>query len=222
MNLHDRLDRLGGPIDPVSPRDIDADLDRGRRAVRRRRRIQAVAACGLGVAAITAVLGLTVGGPAADTGPGGTLGVTQGAPQRLVLVTYRGPQVPDYALDKVPDGYVVQANDSGGILIAPATDPKPDALQCTGKICVYLEPKSFHDGASGEKLTVAGHPATLHTLEDGHGRQLIIDVSRRVCAIIQVQVPLNRAQIIELGAGLHLSRGIIARYEQDARGPGGK
>jgi hypothetical protein len=218
MDLHTRLERFGGPIDAASTQDISADLDRGRRAVRRRRTVQAIAGSAFGLAAITTAFALTVGGPASDTVPNRAPAVARAPAGRLTLVDYRGPQSPGFTIDKVPNGFFIQNYDGSDVLIAPSPNPREGSLVLTGKIGIYLEAKAFHRNPSGEELTVTGHPAVLHTV--GSTRQLLIDISPLMYAIIQVDLPLDRGQILELGAGLHVHQNAIAKYEKDAREAG--
>jgi hypothetical protein len=219
MDLHTRLERLGGPIDPASADDIAADLNRGRRAVRRRRTVQTVAGSAFGVAALTAAFAFAGTGPAPNNVPGRAPVVAQASPGNLTLVDYRGPQPKYFTVDKVPDGYFIQNDDEGGLTIAPVAvkNPSPgidpskspmyDPLSLRGKIGIYLELKAYRGELDGEKLTVGDYPAILHPI--GPNWQLLLAVSPEVYATLQFDVPLSRAQILELGAGLHVHQEAI-------------
>ncbi|MET0425341.1 MAG: hypothetical protein ABW046_15765 [Actinoplanes sp.] len=210
MDLQSRFERLGGPIEPVPTEAIDADLGRGRRAVRRRRTMQAAAGSAFGLAAIVA--GVALGGGTAE--PDRTPAVAQVAPGGLRLVEYRGPQPKDFTVDKVPDGYFIQNDDETGLTIAPISvqskppgiDPSKapmyDPRDLGGKIGIYLEQKEYRGAVDGEKVTVAGRPAILHPI--GPTWQLLLSASPEVYATVQFDVALSREQMLELGAGLHV------------------
>jgi len=225
MDLHTRLESFGGPVDPASAQDIAADLERGRRAVRRRRGVQAVAGSAFGVAALAAAFTFVNAGSAPDAVPGRAPAVAEASPGRLALVDYRGPQPRNFTVDKAPDGFFIQNDDEGGLTIAPVAvqhpgpgvdpsqDPMYDPRDLTGKIGIYLETKEYRGELTGEKLTVAGHESVLHSV--GPTRQLVMSVSPEVYATVQVDVPLSREQILELGAGLHVHREAIERAAGD-------
>ncbi|WP_271190192.1 hypothetical protein [Dactylosporangium matsuzakiense] len=217
MDLQSRLERFGGPIQPPTAAHIAGDLDRGRRAVRRRRTALTVAGSVAGVAALAAALAFG-GGPVTTPDRTPPAAASYGG---LTLVAYQGPQPKHFVIDKVPAGYFVQADDYGGLTIAPdrvrhpspgvdpSKDPMYDPLDLQGKIAVYVEQQAYHADVSGEPVTVGGFPAILHTVDTT--RQLLIKVSPTVFATIQVDVPLTRDQILELGAGLHVSQEAIDR-----------
>jgi hypothetical protein len=226
MDLHTRFERLGGTIEPASPEVINADLTRGRRAVRRRRTARTLAASGLGVAAIAAAFALTTttGGDRS-----GTPVVAQSTAAGLRLVDYRGAQPRYFKIDKVPEGFFVQRDDESGLTLAPADPavansaapepgmsvaPRDDPQVFTGKIGVFLEHKSDRAGAepdaSDKKVTVGGRQALLH--HNGPVTDLLISVSPDVYAGLQFDVRLTEQQMLELGAGLHVDRNVIDRF----------
>jgi hypothetical protein len=220
MDLQSRLERLGGPIEPVPADAIDADLDRGRRAVRRRRTVQTAAGSAFGVAAIVAAVAFT-GAHGGVDGPDRTPAVAQVVPGNLRLVEYRGPQPKHFTVDKVPDGYFIQNDDRTGLTIAPTSvrsrppgiDPSKapmyDPRDLTGKIGIYLETKEYRGAVDGEQVTVAGRPAILHPI--GPTWQLLISASPKVYATVQFDVALSREQMLELGAGLHVDAEAVKR-----------
>jgi hypothetical protein len=227
--LRTRIERLGGPLETPSPDAIVADLARGHRAVRRRRTVQATAASAFGAAAIVAALSLagTGAGTAPGVNPGAAAAPAVGsavAGSGLRLVDYRGTQSRWFAIDKVPEGFFIQQDNYGGLTLAPeaarhrpaGVNPSSPAGELydpeflTGKIGIYLELKEYRGELSGDTLTVAGKPAILHPL-DGGTQQLVIAVTPQVSATIQVDVPLSREQVLELGAGLHVRQDAIDR-----------
>ncbi|MFI5491912.1 hypothetical protein [Actinoplanes sp. NPDC051859] len=222
MDLHDRLERLSGPITPTSAEDIAADLGRGRSAVRRRRNVQTIAGGVFGVAAIVAAFAFVNGGQAPDSIPIRTPPIAETSSSgKLALVQYRGPQPKYFTVDKVPEGFFIQVSDEGNLIIAPkpgsaaSPTPLPSAApvqpdEMTNKIGIYLESKAQRGELEGEKLTVGKYQAILDP--PSVSRQLHLSVSPHAWATVQVAVELSREQIIELGAGLHINQELIDRY----------
>ncbi|AEV88042.1 hypothetical protein ACWT_7031 [Actinoplanes sp. SE50] len=227
MDLHTRLERFGGPIEAAAADTIAADVERGQRALRRRRTFRTSAVTAFGMAAIVATISVT--GAVTGTAPSGpavaaslpaAAGSTPAA--RVKLVDYTGAQPKWFTIDKVPEGYFVQKDDEGGLTIAPASvknpppgadpskDPRYDPSVLTDKIGIYLEPTWYREGNDdGEKVTVGGFPAVLHGAAPL--QQLMILVSPKVYATVQADVPLTRDQLLELGAGLHVSKEAVDR-----------
>ena len=225
--LRARIERLGGPLEAVPEDAIVADIARGHRAVRRRRTVQAAVGSAFGVAAIVAAFSFAGPGvgPAADSGAASAPAVAGSvAGGGLKLVAYRGVQSRWFTVDTVPEGFFIQHDYYGGLTIAPeAARNRPAGVEpsspagelydpqvLTGKIAVYLELTEYRGELSGDRLTVAGKPAVLHPVEGG-AQQLVVAVAPEVYATIQVDVPLSRAQILELGAGLHVHQDAIDR-----------
>ncbi|GLY04470.1 hypothetical protein [Actinoplanes sp. NBRC 101535] len=226
MDLQERLRRFGGTVETTVPEMIAADIVRGRRAVRRRRAAQA--ATGAAVAAVAAFTFTTVAGQPAVPGARSTAESVTGG---LALVDYRGEQPKYFTIAKVPEGYFIQNDDETGLMIAPDrarnpgpdVDPSKDTLYdprfYTDKIGIFLERSDYRGPQEGDTVTVAGRPAVVHPI--GDTTQLIIAVSDRVSATIQADVPITRAQLLELGEGLTVSREAIDRMGA-ATGKAGK
>ncbi|MFG1609238.1 hypothetical protein [Actinoplanes sp. NPDC049265] len=219
MDLQNRLERLAGADDAVPAGTIEKDLGRGRRAVQRRRTVQAVAGSAFGVAAIATAFtfgGVSPSGPDAGAAPP-PVTYTAGKNGGLKLVDYRGEQPKWFTVDKVPKGYFIQYDDGQNLTIAPeaaknvpaGTDPSKspmyDPRVLTGKIGVYLEKRGYRAELHGDKVTVAGRDAVLNPVGGGT-MQLVMSVSDVVYATIQFDVPMGREQMIEMGAGLHVSQ----------------
>lgn len=225
--LRTRIERLGGPIEAASEDAIMADIARGRRAVRRRRTVQATAGSAFGVVGIVAAFSFAATGPGTAVDPGAAPAsavASRVAAGGLKLVDYRGTQSRWFTIDTVPEGFFIQHDYYGGLTIAPeAARHRPAGIKpstragelydpqiLTGKIAIYLELKKYRGELSGDTLTVAGKPAVLHPLGGG-GQQLVMAVAPEVYATIQVDVPLSREQVLEVGAGLHVHQDAIDR-----------
>lgn len=147
MDLQDRLGQLAGPAQPPTAAQIEADLGRGRRALRRRRTTQTVAGSVLGVAAL--VTAFTLGNPAADTGShpaavGDRPSVGAFSKAALRLAAYKGVQPKGFTVDTVPDGWYVQTDNKYNLLIAPDRAKNPGPNVNPSKAPLY-DPNSFVD-----------------------------------------------------------------------------
>jgi hypothetical protein len=162
MNLRHQFDSLAGPEVVATEADADADLDRGRRALRKRRTVQKLAGSAFAVAAVLAV-GVAItnnGSPAAPTptlakDPGS---VSAGATR---LVAYTGSQPKGYTIDKVPDGWEIQGDSPAALVLAPkdALDKEPDSF--VGKIAITLQSKDQHGDPQGKKVKVGDGQGVL-------------------------------------------------------------
>jgi len=221
MDLHTRFQRLGGEIESAAAEVIEADLARGRRAVRRRRTAQTIAGSAFGIAAIVVTFSLTGATLGDSSGTERVPAVVQSTTGGLKLVDYSGTQPKYFTIDKVPEGYFIQNDDEGGLTIAPnsAQNPGPDVdpskaplynpRDLGGKIGIYLERKDSRGAVSGEKVAVGTHRAVMHPI--GPTWQLLISVSPDVYATVQFDVPLSREQMLEVGAGLQVRQEAIDR-----------
>lgn len=128
--MNDVIDRLAGlrsesSVGPsVDPSVVAADVRRGRRAVARRRAVRG---------ASTGVFALAVGGVAAGVAARDTPDDAG-----LDLVTYDGPQLPGFTVDKVPQGYMLQGATAYTLDVAkPGDTSSLDDFR--GKLVVMLE-----------------------------------------------------------------------------------
>ncbi|MEU8259175.1 hypothetical protein AB0C02_00925 [Micromonospora sp. NPDC048999] len=153
MDLHDRLARIAGPAAEPSAAEADADLARGRRALRRRRSVRALGTSAFAVAALAVAVTY---GPA-TTPP-------DKAPAQVIatrLVAYEGKQPQGFTIDKVPAGWEIQGGDVASLTIAPqnAADKNPDNF--VDKIAITLQSKDDHSTPTGTQLEVGGKPSVL-------------------------------------------------------------
>ncbi len=165
MDLHDRLARIAGPAAEPSAAEADADLARGRRALRRRRSVRALGTSAFAVAVLA--VAATYGNQAAPaTTP------PDKAPAQVVatrLVAYEGKQPQGFTIDKVPAGWEIQGGGVGHLTIAPqnAADKNPDAF--VNKIAIMLQSKDDHSTPTGTQLDVGGKPGVLNVAQGSHG-----------------------------------------------------
>jgi hypothetical protein len=153
MELRDAFQDLAGR--PVAPtmQQVDADLTRGRGALRRRRAVQAAGGSLFAVAAAVAALAVTTSGTGA-----GPANVDAKAPPaatagKIQLVAYKGEKPKGFTVDTVPDGWFVQNVNEYELVIAPnkvknpgpdvdpSKAPEYDPAMYVGKIAVFLESK---------------------------------------------------------------------------------
>ncbi|RSM65036.1 hypothetical protein DMB66_17890 [Actinoplanes sp. ATCC 53533] len=161
MDLHRQFDTLAGPEVPTTREDVNSDLERGRRALRKRRTLQKIAGAAFAVAALTAgVTVATTNAPATTTPNAGKNPGTVSVPATQ-LVAYTGSQPKGYTIDKVPDGWEIQADTPGTLLLAPkdALDQNPASF--VGKITIMLQSKDQLDAPKGKQVKVGDTEGVL-------------------------------------------------------------
>jgi hypothetical protein len=235
MELRDRLDLIAGPEVRVSAADVDADLARGRRALRRRR---AALGTGASVFAVAAAAAVVVASTAPAAKPRQQVALpapTVAAPasvQPAKLVAYVGKQPAGYTIDKVPAGWEVQGVDATVLTIAPKSDRDKDPHSFVGKIAIGLQSSDDHRTPKGTDVSVGGLPGVIDEPEHGPaqvipsgpgtGKPQTIDdsqtknlwVHQKNGVWLQVQIwdasGWSNAQIVEFGAGIHVLPGAKA------------
>ncbi|WP_229075273.1 hypothetical protein [Actinoplanes sp. DH11] len=219
-NLYDGLERIAGPGTAPTPDQIEADMARGRRALRRRRSFQAGGASAFVVAAAAAAVAFaTTGTPANDTPLAAPPGVTAPASIATKLVAYQGEQPDAFEIDRVPEGWVLQNSDQGGLVLAPEgplADPStgPDGAansdphSFVGKIAVMLQEDGAPAELGGKKVEVGGNSGVLTKMRDQtDGSTLFLRVPDRGHLVIQVWDGLGwgEQQVLEFAAGIHVN-----------------
>jgi hypothetical protein len=185
MNLRQELDTIAGAEVVTTTEDASADLDRARRALSKRRTVQKLTGSAFAVAALAVGVAIANGGaPAATTptvanGPGSvSTGVTR-------LVAYTGSQPKAYTIDKVPDGWEIQADNVYNLVLAPKDALDKDPSSMVGKIGVQLQSKDEPGPRKGKKVTVGGLPGVLVPFdyrEDATTRRLKEQAKREAIA----------------------------------------
>jgi hypothetical protein len=218
MDLRDQLASIAGPAVAPTAADADADLARGRRALRRRRTVQTLGGSAFATAAVVAAfvfatgLGTGAPGPAA-TDSGTAVSTTQ-------LVSYKGKQPKGFVLDKIPDGWFVQADDPGSIVLAPSrirnqpsvdpsTDPLYDPNSFEGKIAVMLQSRDQGAPPAGTTVKVGDRDGVLaKSLDNNSGRTLWVEQPSGVYLQIQfwADIGLSHEQMVDFGAGVHVTK----------------
>ncbi|XVV13310.1 hypothetical protein ACQP2X_02825 [Actinoplanes sp. CA-131856] len=223
-DLRRHFEKIAGPTPETTATaaQAEADLGRGRRALRRRRTVQSIAGSAFGVAALVAVFAVaTAGGPGESAGPIAADRNTTAA--NVQLVAYKGDQPKGFTVDKVPSGWFIQNDDNYSLVFAPekaknpgpdvnpSADPLYDPNSFVDKIVVMLESKD-QSGPSreGKKVKVGDQDGLLlKSLGSDTGRELWVKQPSGVYMIIQVWegLGLSESQIVELGAGVHVHEG---------------
>jgi hypothetical protein len=203
MELHDRLDRLAGPAVDATPAEADADLARGRRALRRRRTVKGTAT---GVFAVAAAAAAIAYGTASPSHP-----VAAPAPAPVVhettLVAYKGEQPKGYTIDKVPSGWEIQGVDPSVLTIAPVDAKDKDPHSWVGKIAIMLQSQDEQVTPSGTPVKVGGKSGFLITPEgQTDGRTLYLKQPNGVYLIVQIWDARgwSNDSIVEFTAGIHV------------------
>jgi hypothetical protein len=166
-DLHPVFDDLAGTSGPINPAVLDADLARGHRALRARRRNTLAG----GTFVLAAALGLSVvglGGGSAGGPPAGQAAPAVSAP-RIAFVAYTGDQpAPGFRVDSIPDGWRMQGVSDYTLNIVPP-GLHTDMNDFVGKLVVMLESpdadpndlSDLPDGIVGSRTTVGGRPAVI-------------------------------------------------------------
>lgn len=233
-NLYDGLERIAGNGAVPTPEQIEADLTRGRRALRRRRAVQAGGASAFAVAAVAAAVAFatTGGGTPAGTEPlAKAPAVTAPAGVATKLVAYQGEQPDAFEIDRVPEGWILQKSDDTALVLAPegpladpsagvggeAGTPAPagsgdvansDPNSYVGKIAVMLQDAGAPAELGGRKVEVGGNPGVLtKMLDQSDGATLFVQVPGRGHLVIQVWDGLGwgEKQVLEFAAGIHVN-----------------
>ncbi|MDG4830598.1 hypothetical protein O7627_14990 [Solwaraspora sp. WMMD1047] len=211
MDLHDRLARIAGPAAEPSAAEADADLARGRRALRRRRSVRTLGASAFAVAALAAAV--TIG---TQTGPTTT---ANNAPAQVFatrLVAYEGKQPQGFTIDKVPAGWEIQGGDAANLTIAPENAANKSPNVYVDKILITLQPKSDHSTPTGTQLDVGGKPGVLNAAEGQYGgKNLWVKQPDGVWMLVQIWDARGWTQqdIVEFADGIHVQPGVVRPHD---------
>ncbi|GAB7045249.1 hypothetical protein [Catenuloplanes indicus] len=216
-DLRQYLDRIAGPEHPPAPAAVDADVARGRVALRRKRQVRGllggalalVAVGALGVAAVTVDAPADPGGdrieaaPVIPRGTSSAVDTTPGTPAGVRLVAFAGDQPEGFTIDVVPEGWEIQSSVATTLLIAPIGLPDQDPNSFADKITISLQYEAPDDRPPAEQLTVGGRPAVLWTSEDGV-RTLFVRLDGGAYLNVQLWHNLRwgTATIAEFAAGI--------------------
>jgi hypothetical protein len=178
MDLRDGLEQIAGRPVPPNSAELMADLGRGRKALRKRRTLQAAGGSLFAVAAAVAAISLS--GTVNPPGSGGSDAPAATAQAgRVNLVAYKGAKPKGFTIDKVPDGWFVQGINEYELVIAPdkAKNPGPDVnpskspvydpRDYTDKIAVFLESKDNPHPTEGKKVKVGDLDGFMRKSERG-------------------------------------------------------
>jgi hypothetical protein len=203
MELHDRLDRLAGPAVEATSSQAEADLARGRRALRHRRTVKGAATGVFAVAAAAAALAYgTASQPAAHP-----TAAPKPAVVTTTLVAYQGEQPKGYTIDKVPAGWEIQGVDPSVLTIAPVDAKDKDPHSFVGKIAIMLQSQDEHGTPTGTAVKVGDKAGVLITPEgQSAGRTLYVKQPNGVSLIVQIWDAhgWSNDAITEFAAGVHV------------------
>ncbi|HZC69577.1 MAG TPA: hypothetical protein VE442_02675 [Jatrophihabitans sp.] len=154
--MHEPTDRLAelSALRATEPTEatVQADVQRGRAALKRRRVRRATAGVAL-TAALATAASLTYASRFGSSGH-------SNSPEQVKLVAYTGAQPPGFTISEVPEGYVLQGATSFNLDIAqPGDHTSLDAFE--GKLVVMLQSRDAKTDTSGTPVTVNGHPGYL-------------------------------------------------------------
>ncbi|HVF03902.1 MAG TPA: hypothetical protein VNA20_03600 [Frankiaceae bacterium] len=200
--------------------DVEADLARGRRALRRQRTARGAGTLVL----VTAAAGVVrVAAPDADPPRAAapspspvpsvvspSAGVTTPPPAtrlpRVRLVAYTGRQPSGYQVAYLPDGWEVQGADPFAMTIADKDDPDRHPASFEGKLVVMLRSSSDTGRPVGKAIPVGKGTGYLNRQED----TAVLTYRDERGHWVQVQVPpvlgWSDAEIAKFGAGVVVTR----------------
>ncbi|MEU4561491.1 hypothetical protein AB0F72_24170 [Actinoplanes sp. NPDC023936] len=220
-DLYEGFNRLAGPGAEPTAEQIEADLARGRTALRRRRIFQTGGASTFAIAAVAAAVAFATTGTASPTPPPLAQGTTSSSTQApaVKLVAYTGGQPDGFEIDQVPEGWVLQGSDQSSLVLAPEgplADPSTgpagvansDPHSYVGKIAVMLQDAGAPADLGGKKVEVGGNPGVLtKMLDQTDGSTLFLKVPDRGHLVIQVWDGLGwgEKQVLEFAAGIHVN-----------------
>jgi hypothetical protein len=227
IELRNRLEQIAGPVTRPSASQAEADLARGRRALRRRRAGQLAAGSAFAVTALAAAIALgndySGSSPATQVAappPSVTDSTTTGVAPRLVA--YNGNQPKGFTIDKVPEGWEIQGVDRSSLTLAPKGMADRDFHHFVGKIAVMLQSWDEHSVPAGIPVQVGDKPGVLVVDKGGSGPRTLPTANASAIAHdgatlwvklpsgvhLQVQVweglGFSQDAIVELAAGIHV------------------
>lgn len=212
MNLHDGLARIAGPDAEPTTAQVAADMARGRKALRRRRLLQAGSGSAFAAAALAAAVAFATTGGAAPAGTAPLAqdaSVTGTAPASGVkLVAYTGEQPEGYTVDKVPDGWEIQGVDAYVLTLAPKNAKDKNVHSFKDKVVVMLQSVDDTSTPKGEKVDIAGKPGVLGKAEgQTTGWWLFVDQPSGPRLQVQVWDGLgwSKADVTAFAAGVHVN-----------------
>lgn len=214
--MHQSADLIPAAVETSA---VDADLARGRQALRRRRARRMSAGSVLFVAATVGVVAVVSNGlqPSLDrpTSPTSTVQSDSGA--AIEMVAYTGAQPSGYVLDMVPTGWVVRDDTASVLTLAPAEAPTPDAdpsdgsISFEGTIAITSSSEtSLPTGVQMDDVEVAGeHAVIAHMKGAGDTRSLFLEQPSGAYLVIQVWDGLNwdNEHIAQFASWVHVTDG---------------
>jgi hypothetical protein len=213
--MHQSVDLVPTAVETSA---VDADLARGRQALRRRRARRTSAGSGLLVAAAVGAMAVVSNGlqPSLDrpSTPTSTVQPDRGA--AIEMVAYTGSQPSGYVLDKVPAGWTVRDDTASVLTLAPADAATPDAgpqgtISFEGTIAISTEADTnLPTGVQLDDVDVAGVPAVIaHLKGAGDTRALFLTQPSGAHLVIQVWDGLNwdNDQIAQFASSVHVTDG---------------
>jgi hypothetical protein len=208
----------------TAPVVVDADLARGRKALRRHRLTRVGAGSGLALTAAAVSAFLIVSplssstpdkAPAAPAAAAATSDSSGSSLKGFSLVAYTGKQPPGYTLDRLPEGWKVFSSDGGALTLAPKTlkeKPAPDGVVVFDNKVAVSQEHSVPSGVDKDEVTVDGHPAVIaHMLGRGSKPDgtLTLFLKQRADVYLSIQVApeigWNNEQIAQFAGGVHIT-----------------
>ncbi|MFI5426852.1 hypothetical protein [Aeromicrobium sp. UC242_57] len=200
--------------------DVDADLVRARRALRRRRTSRLSAGSGLVAAAALGTF-VVVGTSGSPTVPAPSVAsAPQGGVTEVALVAYTGAQPEGFVLDKVPAGWEVRASTAGALILAPVGSADQGTTEGStsleGTIAVMTQSDTgVPSGVQLDDVRVGNRPGVIaHMKGTGDTRTLFVEQPSGAYLVVQVWDGLgwDNARIAEFGASVHVTKDAVESF----------
>ena len=195
------------PADTVS--DPRADLERGRRLLRRRRLLGGAGVTAAIAAGALVPVALHGGGPVGQPG-GSAAGSASGqaartrhassaprpskapaGPGSIALVAWTGTQPPGYRVSWMPRDWVVQGSTPFALTIAPPGDKDTNPDSFLGKLVVMLQSADATSPSAGTPQPVNGRPGFFESAAQAGGDTEILTFQVAGGHWAQVQAPMS-------------------------------
>ncbi|HEX6518666.1 MAG TPA: hypothetical protein VF070_01425 [Streptosporangiaceae bacterium] len=213
------------PADTVSA-DPRADLERGRRLLRRRRLLGGAGVTAAIAAGALVPVALQGGGPPGQPGGsparaanGKVAGTRHSSPAAkpsdapkgpgsIALVAWTGTQPPGYRVSWMPRGWVVQGSTPFALTIAPPGDKDTNPDSFLGKLVVMLQSADATSPPAGTPQPVNGRPGFFESAAQAGGNTEVLTFRVAGGQWAQVQAPMslgwNSAELAKFAGGVQV------------------
>lgn len=175
---------LNSATGSAAPTDVDADVARGRQALRNRRH----ALVARGTFALVLVAGVVVAQNGGAFDGSGTTGQSVVVAPDIAFVAYTGDQPEGFTVTTVPADWKIQGVNEYTLVIAEPGENDTSIDSFTGKLVVMLESLDATEDPIGTAISVGDRDGVVTKPGDGYGMVHWVDASGNS---LVVQWPLD-------------------------------